>query len=152
MENDYKIYAYRVDAIHSITYSILNTMARRQQDIDGQGAQGGQKEMEQVIKMDESSEAEYLERRVENLNFTELELVTRMDPILERTKREFDLLGNQSIMMDNLPLDLTCGLQLVRKQEGPSKYPPWGNYSGEWQVEDPLMVFIELAGYRSELR
>lgn len=34
LENDYKIYAYRVDAIHSITYNILHTMSRRQQDID----------------------------------------------------------------------------------------------------------------------
>jgi hypothetical protein len=34
LENDYKIYAYRVDAIHSITYNILHAMSRRQQDID----------------------------------------------------------------------------------------------------------------------
>ena len=34
LESDYKIYSYRVDAIHSITYSILNNMARRQQEID----------------------------------------------------------------------------------------------------------------------
>ena len=30
MENDSKIYGYRIDAIHSITYSILNIMARRE--------------------------------------------------------------------------------------------------------------------------
>jgi 1,4-alpha-glucan branching enzyme len=32
LESDYKIYGYRVDAIHSITYGILHAMARRQQD------------------------------------------------------------------------------------------------------------------------
>ncbi len=34
MENDYKIYGYRVDAIHSITFSILNIMARRSVDTE----------------------------------------------------------------------------------------------------------------------
>lgn len=40
----------------------------------------------------------------------------RMDPVLERTKRQFDLLGqNAMIMMDRLPLDEMLGLQLARK-------------------------------------
>jgi len=40
-----------------------------------------------------------------------------MDPILERTKRQFDLLGQQSMMLDNLPLDKMLSLQLVRKTD-----------------------------------
>ena len=32
LENDSKIYSYRVDAIHSIAYKMMNTMARNQDD------------------------------------------------------------------------------------------------------------------------
>jgi len=44
LESDYKIYGYRVDAIHSITYNILNIMARRQQDVDSLQEQSTQQQ------------------------------------------------------------------------------------------------------------
>ena len=78
--------------------------------------------------------------------------MTRMDPILERTKRQFDQLGQQSMLLDNLPIDDMLGLQLVRKSETASIYPPWGTYNGEWNVEDPLMILIEFSNFRSGLR
>lgn len=34
LESDSKIYSYRVDAIHSIAYKIMNTMARNQDEDD----------------------------------------------------------------------------------------------------------------------
>ena len=52
LENDYKIYGYRVDAIHSITYSILNNMARRQQDLDSIHKTPEESKPEQPLKMD----------------------------------------------------------------------------------------------------
>jgi hypothetical protein len=128
-------------------------MARRQQDTDAAQLQPLPKEAEQQsFKMDEGTEGDYLERKIENLNFTELELVTRMDPVLERTKRQFDMLGQQSMMLDTLPIDDLLGLQLVRQTDGLPKYPTWGVYTEEWQVEDPLMIFLELANHRAQFK
>ena len=75
-----------------------------------------------------------------------------MDPVLERTKRQFDLLGAQSLMLNTLPIDELLGLQLVRKNDGLPNYPPWGNYEDEWAVDEPLMSLIELANFRSNFR
>lgn len=97
-------------------------MARRQQDVDHtdpehKNMEEGRPELMMKIN-EEMLEGEYLEKKIQNLNFNELEVVTRMDPILERTKRQFDQLGTSSMMLDSLPLDEMLYLQLVRKGEG----------------------------------
>lgn len=76
----------------------------------------------------------------------------KMDPILERTKRQFDTQGPNSLMLDSLPIDDVLCLQLVRKNEGLPIYPPWGDYSDTWNVEDPLMALVELSNFRSAIR
>ena len=46
----------------------------------------------------------------------DLELALGMDPILERTKRQFDLLGQSSMMLNTLPIDMSLRLQLVNNK------------------------------------
>lgn len=75
-----------------------------------------------------------------------------MDPVLERTKRQFDSLGQTSMMLNTLAIDDLLCLQLVRQNEGAPKYPPWGDYADTWSVEDPLMAFLELSSFRAEVR
>ena len=58
----------------------------------------------------------------------ELELALGMDPVLERTKRQFDQLGQNSMMLDTLPIDMSLRLRLVDNQDLKEKYPPYGTY------------------------
>lgn len=100
--------------------------------------------------MAEGVESEHLEKKIENLNLNALELAVRVDPILERTRRQFDQLSPNSMLLNTLPIDDQLTVRLVKKGDEPPKYPQWGDYSGPWKSDDPLMVFTALNIFRTD--
>jgi hypothetical protein len=67
--------------------------------------------------MPEGVESEHLEKKLENLNLNALELAVRVDPILERTRRQFDQLSPNSMLLNTLPIDDQLALRLIKQSD-----------------------------------
>jgi len=72
-----------------------------------------------------------------------------MDPVLERTRRQFDQISPDSILLNTLSADEQLTLRLIDRGNYLARYPAWGDYAGPWSVEDPLMILTELNMFRS---
>lgn len=55
------------------------------------------------------------------------------------------------MLINSLSMDDQLALELVKDSNTVKKFPPWGEYADIWKADDPLMAFIELANFRSQI-
>ncbi|KAI4334142.1 hypothetical protein L6164_018869 [Bauhinia variegata] len=131
LEAGVKIYALRVDSVHSEAYKVLGGMNRAGQESEQaasteavnveNGQEGGRKEMDKKI-----SPLSTLESSFEVLNVKKFDAAFSVDPLYRQTTAQFDEGGAKGLLMNNLGIYGGCRV-LFDSQEVPSKCMTSGN-------------------------
>jgi hypothetical protein len=136
LENDYKIYGYRVDATHTITYKMVESIARHEatnedaidrtdflaKPVHLKKGSNQNNLLESFIDNELNENVnknklnvdytKFIEKNQKLLNIGQIESFFGYNPGLERTKRKFDQQGFRSLLLNNIELRNGCELKL----------------------------------------
>ncbi|KAK4255322.1 hypothetical protein QN277_008335 [Acacia crassicarpa] len=125
LEAGVKIYALRVDSVHSEAYKVLGGMNRAGQESEEDTAlendnvekeqEGSKKEMDRKL-----SPLSTLESSFEVLNVKKFDAAFAVDPLYHQTSAQFDEGGAKGLLMNNLSVYGKCRV-LFDSQEVPGK-------------------------------
>ncbi|KMT12767.1 hypothetical protein BVRB_4g088610 [Beta vulgaris subsp. vulgaris] len=126
LEAGVKIYALRVDSVHSEAYKVLGGISRAgfddQQEISAGGDNGSNEQDGQPRKDSEKklSPLSTLESSFEALNVKKLDVAFAVDPLYHQTTAQFDEGGAKGLLLNNLGIYGGCRV-LFDSQEVPAK-------------------------------
>ncbi|XP_061194277.1 condensin complex subunit 2-like [Saccostrea echinata] len=137
-----KIYAGRVDAIHSETYKVLTGLGRSGEkskaDEDGEEAMEedgvpGEEQPEEIKKKKRTKKNNTIESNLKNINVSKMDLEFEVDPLFKVMSAAFDEGGSSGLLLNNLRtfddqqdliLDSTSAIVQLDHSEGLSQKKP----------------------------
>ena len=90
-----KIYASRVDSVHTDTFKILGGLTRSKGNAEGEGGEDGTEEDGVSKKTRERKTVNTLEQSEDNIRMKKLDLSVVVDPLFHKTSAQFDEVGCQ---------------------------------------------------------
>lgn len=154
IEASAKIYACRVDVVHSNTYKVLGGLSMQEfEDADGEAADGSGKagKRRRIVGVNT------LERNEANITQTHIDADENSDPMFKRMAAAFDAGGAKGLMLSHLPVaeDLSllfnCDVPMTKAsetapqlfQEGPQEIPV-----ADLGLGDPIQFLEKIKGTR----
>lgn len=104
-----KIYGFRVDSLHSDTFSLLGGMLRQNDNFQSEQQQNVQEEDRTYVSQEGMGT---LEKDVKKINFQGLEMGFEIDPLFQKTSSQFDETGNTGLLLNTIRVDEKQHLQL----------------------------------------
>uniref|UniRef100_A0A8C3RX18 Condensin complex subunit 2 n=1 Tax=Chelydra serpentina TaxID=8475 RepID=A0A8C3RX18_CHESE len=102
-----KIYAVRVDAVHADVYKVLGGLGKDSaptKDVDSQGADGAAASTEAAKKLKTKKKHSYktIEQNLNNINISEADRRSEVDPMFQKTAASFDECSTVGIFLSTL--------------------------------------------------
>ncbi|KAL2944766.1 Condensin complex subunit 2, partial [Bienertia sinuspersici] len=126
LEAGVKIYALRVDSVHSEAYKVLGGISRAGLEEQETSAEGDHDNNEQDVNQSKKdsekklSPLSTLETSFEALNVKKLDVAFAVDPLYHQTTAQFDEGGARGLLLNNLGIFGGCRV-LFDSQEVPAK-------------------------------
>jgi hypothetical protein len=145
LENDYKIYGYRVDATHDWTHRMLEAISRQDKKEGQERVERKEREREELMPQLLGSEddilGQQLERNYRSINILQIETFFNVNPLLEQTRRLFDHNELKGLLLNNLTLGCDYALRIASHHTEHELPPPTAAEDMPDNIpEEPVML------------